>query len=130
VIVSVHVAAGGLAGALVGSRRGACAIGLLLHVVADAIPHRDFRSRTFELGSGVAGVLTLAFARGFGDPATVGAIASSLPDFEHVLPLPRPGGRRIFPSHRWSALHRAGGVSAGTQLAVSVAALAMLVVRR
>jgi hypothetical protein len=130
VIVGLHVASGALAGALLGSRRAAVPAGILLHLAGDAIPHHDFGSRWFELGSGVAGVLALAFARGFGDPATVGAIASSVPDLEHVLPLPRPGGRKLFPSHRWAPLHRSGGVAARTQLAVSIAVVAVLLVRR
>jgi hypothetical protein len=130
VIVAVHVATGALAGALLGSRRAAVPFALALHVAADLVPHRDFRSRPFEVGSGVVGVLALAIARGFGDPATVGAIASSAPDLEHVLRFPRPGGRKLFPSHRWESLHRRGGVSPGAQLAVSVGALAALIARR
>jgi hypothetical protein len=129
VIVAVHVASGGLAGALVRSRRAAVPLGLALHLVGDLIPHGDFRSRRFELGSGVAGVVALALRRGLGDPATLGALASSIPDLEHVLPLPRPGGRKLFPSHRWSPLHRTGGVPAGLQLAVALAVLAALLTR-
>jgi hypothetical protein len=129
VIVAVHVAAGGLAGALVGSRLAAVPVGLALHVVGDVIPHQDFRSRRFELGSGVVGVVALALRHGLGDSVTVGALASSLPDLEHVLPLPRPGGRKLFPSHRWSPLHRSGGVPAGLQLAVSLAILVALLTR-
>lgn len=129
-IVAVHVATGALAGALLGSRRAAVPIGLALHVAGDLIPHRDFRSRTLELGSGIVGVLALALARGVGDPATVGALASSAPDLEHVLPFPRPGGRRLFPSHRWATLHRSGGISAGAQLALALGVLAALIARR
>jgi hypothetical protein len=130
VIVAVHVATGALAGALVGSRRAAVPIGLALHLACDVIPHHDFRSRPFEVGAGVAGVLALAFARGVGDPATVGALASSAPDLEHILPLPRPGGRKLFPSHRWELLHRSGGIPAQAQLAVALGVLAALVGRR
>jgi hypothetical protein len=127
-IVALHVATGALAGMLAGSRRAAIPLGLALHLVGDAIPHHDLRSRPFEIWSGVAGVLALASRRGLGDPATVGAIASSIPDLEHVLPL--PGGRRLFPSHRWAPLHRSGGVSAGVQLAVSIALVGVLLTRR
>ena len=129
-IVAVHVASGALAGALLGSRRAAVPAGLALHVAGDLIPHHDFRSRPFEFGSGVVGVLALAFVRGFGDPATVGAIASSAPDFEHITPLPRPGGRKLFPSHRWERLHRSGGLSSGAQLALALGVLAALLARR
>jgi len=54
------------------------------------------------------------------DPAVVGAVASSATDLEHVLPLPRPGGRKLFPTHRIAGLHRTGGVPA---LAAQTAAL-------
>ena len=129
-VVSLHVATGAVAGALVGSRRGAIPLGLVLHAAGDAIPHDDLRSRAFEVGSGVAGVLALGLRRGFGDPATIGALASSAPDLEHLLPLPRPGGRKLFPSHRWAGWHRSGGVSAWVQLGVSAALLAALLARR
>jgi hypothetical protein len=129
VIVSLHVATGALAGALLGSRRAAVPVGLALHLVGDAIPHRDFHSRGFELASGVVGAVALGLRRGFGDPATVGAIASSAPDLEHLVPLRLLGGRRLFPSHRWAPLHRSGGVAAGVQLAVSAALLTALLVR-
>lgn len=128
-IVSVHVATGALAGALLGSARAAIPIGVALHLAGDAIPHRDLGSRRFEVGSGVAGVLALALRRGVADPATVGAIASSIPDLEHVLPLGRPGGRKLFPSHRWAPLHRSGGVSAPVQLAAAGAVLWVLLAR-
>ena len=49
-------------------------------------------------------------------PVTIGALASSAPDVEHVLRLPRPGGRKLFPSHRLHGWHRAGGVPAWAQL--------------
>ena len=129
-IVAGHVATGALAGTLAGSRRAAVPIGLALHVLGDVLPHDDFPSRTFEVGSGILGVLALVARRGLGDPATVGALASSLPDVEHVLPLPRPGGRKLFPSHRWAPLHRSGGVSARLQLAVSALVLGALLARR
>jgi hypothetical protein len=124
VIVSLHVATGALAGAVLASRRAAIPVGLALHLAGDVMPHGDVRSRRFEVASGIAGVVALGLRRGFGDPATVGAIASSIPDVEHVLPLRRAGGRKLFPSHRWAPLHRSGGVSAGTQLAVAAAVLA------
>lgn len=129
-IVGLHVATGALAGALVGSRTVAIPVGLALHLVGDVTPHRDFPSHAFELGSGIVGVLALARRRGWGDPVTVGAIASSAPDLEHVLPLPRPGGRKLFPSHRWPGLHRVGGISAGAQLAAACALLALMLARR
>ena len=115
-IVSLHVATGAAAGAKAGSPLRALLLGPLLHLVGDAIPHRDIASRSFELASGAGAVLALAVARGARDSATVGAVAASVPDVEHVLRLPRPGGRKLFPSHRRRSWHRSGGVPAGAQL--------------
>jgi hypothetical protein len=129
VIVSLHVATGALAGVAAGSQLGAAAAGLLAHAAGDALPHSDFSSRRFEIASGTAGILALAVARGPLHPATVGAVAASLPDVEHVLPLPRPGGRKLFPSHRIVGWHREGGVSAPIQLAAAALILAALVLR-
>jgi hypothetical protein len=119
VIVSMHVATGAVGGLLGGSRVAAVVIGPALHFLGDRIPHEDIRSRRFEIGTGVAGVLALALVRGPFDRATVGAVASAAPDLEHVLRLPRPGGRKLFPSHRRPGWHRAGGVSAEAQLLIA-----------
>jgi hypothetical protein len=69
--------------------------------------------------SGALGVLALAVVRGALDPATIGAVASAAPDLEHVVRLPRPGGRKLFPSHRIPGWHRPGGVSARAQLLIA-----------
>jgi hypothetical protein len=125
VIVLLHVATGGLAGAAAGSRGRAAAIGPLLHLACDAVPHEDIPSRAFETASGVAAVLLLAARRGV-DAATVGAVAASAPDLEHILPLPRPRGRKLFPSHRWAPAVRVRGIPAWAQLAAAVAIIARL----
>ena len=115
-IVSLHVASGAAAGALAGTRRRAVAAGLLLHFLGDRVPHHDIGSRRFEIVSGGSLLALLAACRGLADAAVVGAVASSAPDLEHVLPFPRPGGRKLFPSHRIPGWHRAGGLSTATQV--------------
>lgn len=115
-IVAWHVASGAAAGALAGSRGRAVAYGALLHVLSDAIPHWDIASRRFEFRSGVLMLAALAVLRGPLDPAVLGAAASSAPDAEHVLRLPRPRGRKLFPSHRWHGWHRSGRLPAWAQL--------------
>jgi hypothetical protein len=115
-IVSLHVASGAALGAAAPSRRAAVALGLLSHALADRIPHQDIPSRRFELRSGVALLLLVAVRRGALDGATIGAAAASAPDVEHVLRLPRPGGRKLFPSHRFHGWHRPGGVPSWLQL--------------
>jgi hypothetical protein len=115
-IVSLHVASGAAIGAAARSRRAAVALGLLAHLAGDRMPHQDIPSRRFELRSGVALLLVVALRRGALDSATIGAAAASAPDLEHVLRLPRPGGRKLFPSHRFHGWHRAGGLPTWIQL--------------
>jgi hypothetical protein len=116
VIVSLHVATGALVGTLAGSRRSALVLGLVAHALGDAVPHQDVASRRFETLSGFAGLGLLAATRGPLDRTVVGAVGASVPDVEHVLPLPRPGGRKLFPSHRLHGWHKAGGLPASVQL--------------
>jgi hypothetical protein len=112
----MHVATGAAGGALAGSKLRAALLGLILHGICDRIPHRDIGSQRFEIESGLALLALLAAVRGPLDPAVVGAAAASAPDLEHVLPLPRPGGRKLYPTHRFHGWHRAGGVSTRVQL--------------
>lgn len=128
-IVSMHVATGAAVGAAAGSRGRALALGLVAHAVADAIPHEDIESRRFETVSGLVLLSLLAIARGSFDPAVIGAAAASAPDLEHVLHLPQPGGRKIFPSHRVEGWHRAGGITAGAQLVTAGVIVAWLIFR-
>lgn len=118
-IVALHVATGAVGGLLAGSPAAAAVVGPVLHVFGDRLPHEDIDSHPFEIGSGVAAVLALAAVRGPFDPATVGAVASAAPDLEHVIRLPRPGGRKLFPSHRIPGWHRPGGFSAPLQLLIA-----------
>jgi hypothetical protein len=127
-IVSLHVATGAAAGALVRSRGRALLVGPLLHLAGDRVPHQDIASRRFEIASGAASVLLLAARRGLFDAATVGAVAASAPDLEHVFPSLRPRGRKLFHGrHGW---HRSGGLSTSTQLLLAGAILGSLVSRR
>jgi hypothetical protein len=112
----MHVAIGALAGLAAGSPRRAVALGAATHLAGDWIPHIDLDSVAFEVRTGVAEVLALALVRGPVDPATVGGAAAAAPDLEHVLPLPRPGGRKLFPSHRFAGWHQEGGLPVWIQL--------------
>lgn len=124
-IVLMHVATGGLAGAAAGSRRRAAVLGPLLHFACDVVPHEDIPSRPFEIASGVAAILLLFRRRGL-DAATVGAVTSAAPDLEHILPLPRPRGRQLFPSHRWPGPVAERSLPAWLQLAAAVPIVAAL----
>lgn len=129
-IVSLHLATGALGGALVRSPVAAAALGPVLHFFGDRVPHEDIASRRFELQCGVLGVLALAVVRGPFDAATVGALTATLPDLEHVLRLPRPGGRKLFPSHRIPGWHRPGGLTTEVQLFVAGVVFGAVIVSR
>ncbi len=105
------------------SRLGAVALGPALHFLADVVPHEDIASRRFEIVTGGAGVLLLARAFGPLDRRTLGALASSLPDVEHGVRLPRPRGRKLFPSHRWGGGHTRHWVPVWAQLLAAGALL-------
>ena len=123
-IVSLHVASGAAVGALSRSRLRASVIGPALHLVGDRVPHQDIPSRRFEITSGAAGILLLAVCRGPFEPATLGAVAASAPDLEHVFPFLRPRGQKLFHGRRgW---HRSGGLSASAQLLIAGAAIGSL----
>jgi hypothetical protein len=130
VIVSMHVASGAAAGALLGKRSRALLAGPVLHLLGDVIPHEDIASRRFEIRSGLALVGLIAVRYGPTHPAVVGALAASGPDIEHVWPLPRPRGRKLFPTHRWSGWHRTGGVKAWGQLLAAGVMVGMVVSAR
>jgi hypothetical protein len=130
VIVSMHVASGAALGAAAGSRGKALVFGLASHAAGDAVPHSDIDSRRFEIGSGLALLGLLAVRLGPFHPAVVGAAAASAPDLEHVLPLPKPGGRDLFPSHRVEGWHRSGGIPAHAQLLAAGVIVGALAFRR
>ena len=114
VIVSLHAATGATLGAAVRSRAAAAVLGIPLHLAGDRVPHRDIRSRRFEIGSGLLIVGLLAARRGLTDRATIGALAACAPDVEHIVRLPRPGGSKLFHGRRgW---HRSGPFSPAAQL--------------
>lgn len=115
-IVSLHVASGAAAGVLLESRLGALVAGPFLHLLGDRLPHHDIPSHRFETWTGFGALALVALRQGPLSAATLGAVASSIPDVEHVFRLPRPGGRKLFPSHRVLGWHREGGVPASAQL--------------
>src|SRR5438552_9919781 len=126
-IVSLHVAIGGAAGALLGSRPLALLLGPPLHVAGDRVPHEDIPDRSFEIGSGLVALGLLAARRGPLDPAVLGGDAASMPDLEHIVPWLRVGGEKVF--------HRGGGRtgignSVGAQLVLAGAAAGLLLARR
>ena len=116
VIVAMHVAAGAAAGALVGSRSGAVAAGLsVLHGVQDAVPHEDILA-AIRSGVGRAVAPRARLATRSVRPGDVGRGLCAAPDLEDKRPLPRAGGRELYPSHRVEGWHREGHLPAWAQL--------------
>jgi hypothetical protein len=128
VIVSLHVATGGAAGAIAGKRWGALLLGPPMHLLGDRVPHQDIASRRFEIVSGAACLCLIALRRGPLDPATLGALASSAPDLEHVFRSLRPRGRKLF--HGGRGWHRSGSFKASTQLLLAGAIVGFLLTPR
>jgi hypothetical protein len=127
VIVSLHVATGSAAGALVRSRALALLLGPPLHVAGDRVPHEDIHDRSFEIGSGLVALGLLAARRGPLDSAVLGGAAAAAPDLEHLWRWVRPRGKKLF--HRGGGRHGVG-VSTETQLLVAGAVLGLLAGRR
>jgi hypothetical protein len=127
VIVSLHVATGGAAGALLRSRRLALALGPALHLAGDRVPHEDIPDRSFEIGSGLVVLGLLAARRGLLDPAVLGGAAASVPDLEHIVPWLRLRGEKLF--HRGGGGHGVG-ISVETQLLLAGAIVGLLLSRR
>lgn len=127
-IVSLHVATGAAAGAASDSRLAAILLGPILHLAGDRMPHQDISSRRFEIGSGVFCLALLAGKRGLMDPATLGAAACSAPDLEHVVPLLRPRGSKLF--HDRLGWHRSGRLPSGLQLLLAGAIVGALIAPR
>ena len=125
-IESLHVAKGAVIGDATGSRFWAAVLGPVSHFLGDLTPHDDIPSDAFETLTGIAAGLWVVYRRGPFSPAAIGAIAATLPDWEHVLRPERPGRRQLFPSHRYKALHRRGGLPAWVQLGAAFALLLWL----
>src|SRR5436190_22163070 len=126
-IVSLHVATGGAAGALIRSRTLALLLGPALHLAGDRVPHEDIPDRSFEIGSGLVALGLLAARRGLFDPAVLGGAAAAMPDLEHIVPWLRPRGEKLF--HRGGGRHGAG-ITAEAQLLVAGGIVGWLLARR
>jgi hypothetical protein len=127
VIVSLHVALGGAAGALVRSRSLSLLFGPALHMAGDQVPHEDIPDRSFELGSGLVALGLLAARRGLFDPAVLGGAATAMPDLEHLAPWLRVRGKTLF--HRGRGRHGVG-ISVEAQLLLAGTVVGFLLARR
>src|SRR5439155_22879 len=85
------------------------------HHLFPRVPHTDSTGR-FEIATGLFGVGLVAARRGLLDPTTIGALACSAPDVEHVVPMPF-GSSKLF--HEGRGWHRSGSLSVRTQVVVA-----------
>ncbi len=129
-IVAFHVAAGAATGALSGSRVAAVALGPLLHVASDRVPHRHPASAPGECLAGVFALGLVAGGCGASSAATLGAFAGALPDLEHVVPVLRVRGAKVFHRFPGGDRHDGTGVSAPAQMLLALLLLAPLLRRR
>ena len=125
-ISSLHVATGAFAGAVTGSRAGAAALAPVLHIALDVVPHEDIPSHRFELATAAWSVVALAIRHGALSPQVIGGALSAAPDLEHVLPFPRPRGRKLFPSHWFEGRQTGPLVPVAAQLAAAAVLLAVV----
>jgi hypothetical protein len=125
VIALVHVATGAALGAVVRSRAWVTVVGVGLHLAQDSVPHKD-TTRRFEIATGLFGVGLVAGRRGLLDPTTIGALACSAPDVEHVVPMPF-GSSKLF--HEGRGWHRSGSLSVKTQVIAASLVLSGVLVR-
>lgn len=121
----VHAAIGAAIGSLARSKPGAFAGGVLSHLVADALPHKDLDPKVEAVL--VAAALTgLAKWKGTDSAAFWGAIGGILPDTEHALMLAGliSTEQEIFPTHIQNGkYHGADSGEQLSQLALLIAAL-------
>ena len=118
-IALVHVATGAALGAVVRSRVLVAVLGVGLHLAEDRIPHED-TTRRFEIATGLLSVGLVGARRGVLDNLTIGALACSVPDVEHLIPM-RRGGSKVFHGEGW---HRSGSFSVRTQVILASLVLA------
>ncbi len=94
-----HVAIGAALGSLTPHPAAALALGMLAHVPADLVSHRDF-SRWAELFMAAAALILYTWLGDFKLTVALGAVGGALPDVENLIRLRAgAGARKFFPSH-------------------------------
>ncbi|MCK4547946.1 MAG: hypothetical protein KAW17_10955 [Candidatus Eisenbacteria sp.] len=96
-----HLAVGGVLGGWAGNSGVAFFLGIVSHVVMDAVPHYDTRDFRVDVALTAAGFLAVLGLGYWNSPVFWGAVGAVLPDVENLLW--RLGAIReswrIFPSH-------------------------------
>ena len=126
-IVALHAAIGGAAGTLTRSRVAAVALGPVLHVAADHVPHEHPEHDVWEYAGGLLTLAALARRRGVCDVSTIGAAAAVAPDLEHLVPWLRLRGRKVLHRRRRA---RDEGLSVRMQTLIAALILAPVLAAR
>ena len=83
-IGAVHAGVGAALGSLFKRRGSAFAAGVVSHLVADALPHKDFKP-AIEVPLMAAAMAAIGKWRGVDSPEFWGAIGGITPDVEHAF---------------------------------------------
>jgi hypothetical protein len=122
---AVHASIGAGVGSFFKSKAAAFAAGMLSHLVADALPHKDLPPAV-EVPLLLGALGGVAAWKGLDSPEFWGALGAVAPDFEHALLVAGIIGieHEVFPTHigdgKW---HGAENDERWSQLILAVAAL-------
>lgn len=99
-IGAVHASIGAGVGSFFKSKSSAFAAGIVSHIIADAIPHKDFDPK-IEVPLMFGALAAIAKWRGVDSPEFLGAIGGIIPDSEHALVISGviEPEQRMFPTH-------------------------------
>ncbi|MDH7603170.1 MAG: hypothetical protein QHI38_13610 [Armatimonadota bacterium] len=99
-IGAVHTIVGAAVGTLTASKPRAFLVGVLSHLITDAVPHKDCSpaAEVSLLGAALSGI---AAWKGVDSPEFWGAVGGIIPDVEHGLAFTRlmSAQRKVFPTH-------------------------------
>ena len=127
-IGAVHASIGASIGSFFNSRPAAFAAGVLSHLVADALPHKDF-CPAVEAPLLLGAMSGIAVWKGLDSPEFWGALGAVSPDFEHALLVAGiiRAEQEVFPTHigngKW---HGVRNDERWSQFFLVVAALAVV----
>jgi len=118
-----HIAIGAALGSLTPHPAAALALGVLAHVPADLVSHRDL-SRKAELFMAAAALILYTWLGDLKLTVALGAVGGALPDIENLVRLRRHAApEKSFPSHSGALRH--GGARPAWDVAVQLGVAAV-----
>ena len=131
-IGAVHAGVGAALGSLFKRRGSAFLAGVVSHLVADALPHKDYKP-SIEVPLMAAALAAIAKWRGVDSPEFWGAIGGITPDTEHAFLVAGVIGKEheVFPTHiDHGKYHGSASDERWSQLLIAAAAVVTLAVRK